>query len=135
MNSEIINTEIMNTKPTGGRVGRVARLPLQARTIVNQALRDGVPYKDIVSKLFDSGHPGISPDSIGSWAGGGYRDWLAKQEFSEMLHPLGSTTQSLLAQVGPDAIPKEERRLRHAALIESYIKSKNQKPTETESEI
>src|SRR5689334_5690349 len=61
------------------RTGKIARLPLETREIVNGMLRAGFRYNDIVEYLKELGHPGITPGNITFWRHHGYIDWLNHQ--------------------------------------------------------
>jgi hypothetical protein len=65
------------------RTGKIARLPFEVRTAVNEKLRDGVAYLAIAKWLFDEGHgkPGeINEQNLTNWKDGGHQDWLKEQE-------------------------------------------------------
>jgi hypothetical protein len=61
------------------RTGKVARLSARHRHRLNRMIRDGIPYKLIISKL---GKPGkaLIPNNLSEWKKGGYIDWLDRQE-------------------------------------------------------
>jgi hypothetical protein len=58
------------------RNGKIARLPENLRTLVNQKILDGVPYDQIITWLAEQGHPGILKMSLSRWTHGGFQDWL-----------------------------------------------------------
>ena len=60
--------------------GKVARLPLLTRNLVNQALRDGASYAEVVALLAAHGFTDFKKTDICTWAKRGFRDWLAQQE-------------------------------------------------------
>ncbi len=62
------------------RTGKIARLPFEIRTEVNQWIRDGVPYAQIIAFLAARGHMGINEQNLTNWKDGGHQDWLKKQE-------------------------------------------------------
>jgi len=82
--------------------GKVARLPLEMRNLVNQALRDGRTYRQIIGLLAAQGFPGFNPQNLSSWSRRGYRAWLAVQERFEAKRPLSEKAQAILGQLNPD---------------------------------
>lgn len=69
------------------RTGKIARLPFDIRTEVNQWLRDGVPYAQIIAFLAAKGYDGstesrptINEQNLTNWKDGGHQDWLKEQE-------------------------------------------------------
>src|SRR5882762_8507651 len=76
--------EIGNEDPIGygstTRKGKVARLPVSVREIVNRMLENGSRFQDIIERLDDLGYPGFQPPNISRWKSGGYLDWLALRE-------------------------------------------------------
>ena len=78
------------------RNGKIARLPLTVRELLNQRLRDGEQGKKLVAWLnalpevqavMDAefcGKP-IREQSLSEWKQGGYRDWLEYQEAREVM--------------------------------------------------
>src|SRR6267143_642955 len=62
------------------RKGKVARLPVSVREIVNRMLENGSRFQDIIERLDDLGYPGFQPPNISRWKSGGYLDWLALRE-------------------------------------------------------
>lgn len=61
------------------RKGRIASLPKLQRDMVGRMLRNGVPYKNIVAALSDSGF-NISERNVSTWATGGYLEWRFEQD-------------------------------------------------------
>src|SRR5258706_305730 len=72
--------ETSNRDPIGygstTRKGKVARLPVSIREIVNRMLENGSRFQDIIARLDDLGYPGFQPPNISRWKSGGYLDWL-----------------------------------------------------------
>jgi hypothetical protein len=68
-----------NKKRMTRRTGRVASLPRLQRDMVNRMLWNGVPYKNIVAALDDSGFA-VNERNISNWATGGYLEWRLEQE-------------------------------------------------------
>lgn len=69
------------------RTGKIARLPFAVRTEVNQWLRDGLPYMQIIAFLAARGYDGstesrptINEQNLTNWKDGGHQDWLKEQE-------------------------------------------------------
>src|ERR1700722_1887040 len=76
--------------------GKVARLPLEIRNMVNQALRDGRRYSEIIGLLAAQGFPGFKSQNLSNWFVGGFREWLAVQERFEAKRPLSDKAQAML---------------------------------------
>jgi hypothetical protein len=81
--------------------GKVARLPLEMRNLVNQSLRDGRPYREIVVLLAAEGFAGFTEHNISNWRKIGYRDWLQVQERFDAARPLSDKALALLGQLSP----------------------------------
>ena len=67
------------------RNGKIARLPNDVREVVNQMIRDGAEYSEIVEELRVLGHEDIRPRNVSRWYQGGYQDWLKEQNQLEEL--------------------------------------------------
>ena len=78
------------------RNGKIARLPADLRTELNQRLANGEMIKplaewlnglpkvqEVMQKSFE-GRP-INEDNISEWKNGGYRDWEASQRMGEQV--------------------------------------------------
>lgn len=76
---ELTGNETTRLNRNSTRTGKIARLPLDIREIVNGMLRGGFRYNDIVAHLNDLGHPGITPGNITFWKHHGYIEWLTHQ--------------------------------------------------------
>jgi hypothetical protein len=61
------------------RRGRIARLPKPQRDMVGRMLWNGVPYKNIVAALGESGFA-VNERNISRWANGGYPEWRFEQD-------------------------------------------------------
>jgi hypothetical protein len=84
-------TLTIDLKPTGARVGKIARLPSIIREQLNNRLFNGALGKEIISWLNASpevtrimaeqfaGKP-ISENNLSEWRRGGYQDWLRQRE-------------------------------------------------------
>lgn len=62
------------------RKGKVAQLPFEIRSQVNEWIRDGVTYAEICQRLAAAGHPDMNEMNISNWKDGGHQDWLKEQE-------------------------------------------------------
>jgi len=71
------------TPPLKTRVGKIARLPIEIREHVNELLRAGRTYNQVVAALTKLGFPGISERNICNWKHGGYVDWLRERQQAE----------------------------------------------------
>lgn len=58
------------------RTGKIARLPFDTRTVVNEMLRDGKPYSEIIFAIGDSD---VNEQNLTNWKEGGHQDWLKEQ--------------------------------------------------------
>jgi len=67
------------------RTGKIATLPSAIRVWVNEALVDGLTYKDVCAGLETRGYPGYSLSGIARWFQGGHQDWLLELERREAL--------------------------------------------------
>lgn len=70
---------------THRRWSRIQRLPAKVRLSINQALRDGQTYDEILKQLATGGHVHITYDNVATWFKTGYADWLRDQEHFEKL--------------------------------------------------
>jgi hypothetical protein len=61
------------------RNGKIARLPKEARDIINRMLDDGLPARVIIDELGDAGR-GLNAQNITNLVQGGYQDYLRHQE-------------------------------------------------------
>ena len=61
------------------RTGKIAQLPKSTRDHLNQMLRDGLTYREIIEKLADDGKD-LNEPNLCLWFQGGYQDWLKQQE-------------------------------------------------------
>jgi hypothetical protein len=80
------------------RWGRIPRLPAKARLYINQSLRDGATYGEILEQLANDGHTHISYENLVNWYRTGFVDWLRDQEHFEKLV---LTTDGTSAQTTP----------------------------------
>lgn len=69
------------------RKGRIAQLPYEMRTRVNEMLRDGRPYKVVAAECIRAGFPDVNEKNVEYWAKPdpdtgtcGHQDWLREQE-------------------------------------------------------
>lgn len=65
------------------RTGKIARLPYEVRTRVNEMIRDGFTYADIIGWLIAEGHcqaRDVNDQNLSNWKEGGFRDWLGEQQ-------------------------------------------------------
>jgi len=82
-------------------MGRVAGLPVALRNVVNEALRDGKEYGEVISELESHGIFGITRWVLGRWRRAGYARWLREQEAFERLHGLSAEKRGLMGQLQP----------------------------------
>jgi len=95
--------------------GRVARLPLPARNLVNQALRDGCAYVDVIALLAAHGFNDFKKRDLVAWTKRGYRQWLAEQERFELSRRRSDRATALLGSL------REDGRCELADLNESIL--------------
>jgi len=82
--------------------GKVARLAMPIRNMVNQSLRDGVRYVDIIATLKSHGYHNFQPAHLGNWVRAGYRTWLTAQETFERSRQTSEATAALLGSLRAD---------------------------------
>jgi hypothetical protein len=82
--------------------GKVARLPLHTRNLVNQALRDGSTYANVIALLAAHGFRGFNKHDLIAWTKRGYRQWLAEQERFELGRQRSERTAALLGSLRED---------------------------------
>lgn len=95
---------------TTTRNGKIARLPKAIREEINQRLEDGATavslvewlnglpeVQDLIQSQF-GGHP-ILEQNLSQWKGGGYQDWLRKQEAKELVEEIYEKGQELKEQM------------------------------------
>jgi hypothetical protein len=81
------------------RRGKVARLPKSARDQINQMLRDGASYTQILTRINSTPEFSnllLSKHNLSRWKRGGYQDWLARQEWREDVRDRQSESLELL---------------------------------------
>jgi hypothetical protein len=72
---------LRNPKSRRLRNGKIARLPVHVRDQVSRMLYEGRPYDQIANQLNEENYgEQITRQNIGSWAKGGYPDWLKTHE-------------------------------------------------------
>jgi hypothetical protein len=81
--------------------GKVARLPVEARNLVNQGMRDGKAQVEIMAELEAMGFAGVTRSNLSRWRKGGYARWLEAQESFERAHALSAESEALLGQLQP----------------------------------
>lgn len=59
------------------RTGKIARLPFEVRTRVNEMLRDGKTYQEIIDFALPAD---LNEQNLTNWKEGGHQDWLQEQE-------------------------------------------------------
>jgi hypothetical protein len=80
------------------RKGKVARLPKAARDKLNNALLDGMPFKQAIAALGDEGK-GLTEDNVTSWKKhGGYAEWLKERQFLDEWRAKWEFADDLVAQ-------------------------------------
>src|SRR5580765_1222594 len=82
VNPQTPQTDAASQPKRRRRTGKIARLKKVDRDRLNQMLRDGEPYADILEKL---GEPAkhITVQNVSDWSRGGYLDWESDQEWLE----------------------------------------------------
>src|SRR5690242_15449076 len=80
------------------RKGKIARLPLKIRQVVNEMLEDGTTYPRIVEHLTGLGYPDICERNVSRWYLGGFQDWKREQERLVALQVDVEFAQSVMAQ-------------------------------------
>jgi len=99
--------------------GKVARLPVDVRNVVNQGMRDGKPQIEIIAELEGLGFSGFFKSNLSQWRKGGYARWLEAQEAFERAHALSAEGEALLGQLQPGG--KSERADLGEAMLGSQL--------------
>lgn len=60
--------------------GKIGRLPVNVRNRINEMMRDGRPYEEIISFAAEHGEPNLKPQNVTAWKEYGYQEWLRRQE-------------------------------------------------------
>jgi hypothetical protein len=81
------------------RNGKIARLPKEARDIINHMLDDGLPSRVIIDELGDAGR-GLNAQNLTNWVQGGYEDYLQHQEAIEQAKIQAEFATELLRENG-----------------------------------
>ncbi|MGZ5567307.1 MAG: hypothetical protein ACXWKG_09860 [Limisphaerales bacterium] len=71
----VTSTPFLPQQKARRRTGKVATLPADLRQFVNESLENGLSYEAIATELTAKGRP-VAKHNIGTWARGGYRDYL-----------------------------------------------------------
>ena len=71
-------------QPPAGKLrnGKVARLPKELRDRINQMMRDGKVYAEILIAVREDA-PHLNEDNLANWKSGGYTEWLRRMERRE----------------------------------------------------
>ena len=112
--------EESSQKPTGRRNGFVARKPQEVREKINLMLLDGITYPKIVENLGEDGK-GLNEDSIGTWARGGYQDWLDNLDRAGALRFAREATMNLLKEKAGTPVQDAARTVAATQLYELLI--------------
>jgi len=91
----MIKKNMTAERESGRRRGNVARLPKEARDIINGMIEDGVGYREIIERLGEAGK-GLDESNLSRWKNGGYQDWLAGQRFIERMRARQETPADLV---------------------------------------
>jgi hypothetical protein len=92
---------MMRTKYVRQGCGKVARLPVEIRNLVNMGLRDGKRQVEMIGELEALGFGGISRANLSQWRKRGYQVWLEGQEAFEREHEFSAEAKALLGQLQP----------------------------------
>ena len=69
---------------TGGRIGKVARLPKSIRDKISQLMLDGRTYLQIIAELGEEGES-LTEDNLGTWKSSGYLEYRRdEKEMADM---------------------------------------------------
>lgn len=97
------------------RNGKIARLPVAIRTLLNQRLRNGETGKQLVEWLNGlpvarevmqaefAGRP-VNEQNLSEWKQGGYEDWLRHQETCAWVRTLVEESADLEEEAGDDSV-------------------------------
>jgi hypothetical protein len=98
----VTSTPILPRQRARRRTGKVALLPADLRQFVNDSLDNGLPYHAIATELTAKGHP-IAKHNIGTWARGGYRDYLDHKQQQAIMRERTDKITSLAFSVHDDS--------------------------------
>ena len=87
------------------RTGKVASLPKAARDLLNAALDDGLPYRQIIQNLGPQGG-GLNENNISEWKDGGYQDYLQDKFWRDDMRARQETFLDLIAGSDPLKLPE-----------------------------
>jgi hypothetical protein len=62
------------------RNGKVAKLPPDIQTFVNEQILKNISYEYIRAQLAQKGYPGFSNSNLNRWKIGGFREWVFNQQ-------------------------------------------------------
>ncbi len=60
--------------------GKIGRLPAQVRLRINEMMRDGRPYEEVIAFAAKNGEATLTPQNVSSWKEHGHQEWLRRQE-------------------------------------------------------
>jgi hypothetical protein len=92
-------TDILPTRPSTRRNGKIARLPKETREMINRMIDDGLPYKVIIDELGETGE-GLNLQNLTNWKQGGYQEWVKNQELIERTNAQTEHAIDLMRETG-----------------------------------
>jgi hypothetical protein len=78
---------------------KIARLPSEAREMINESIADNIPNAEIITRLEAMGHHDITPKNLSRWAYSGYLTWLQHRENKEFLQQQADASADLMRQL------------------------------------
>ena len=70
-----------------GPVSKIAQLPTELRSLVNQLLDQGKSYEEVIEEMSRHG-VSLTLDNMGKWFNGPYQDYLSALEWRDELQQL-----------------------------------------------
>ncbi len=107
-------------EPGSRRTGKVARLPKPVRDQLNQMLRDGLTYNQILLALGDQARD-LNEDCLSTWRLGGYQDWLRQQQRVDQQQATYEIALDLVSQDSGFTIQKAARQLIAAQICQLLL--------------
>jgi len=62
------------------RIGKIARAPKAVRDVINEMIRDGATYAQVIKVAEKHDVFGLNEQNLTNWKEGGYQEWLREQE-------------------------------------------------------
>ncbi|HEV2209329.1 MAG TPA: hypothetical protein VG167_11175 [Verrucomicrobiae bacterium] len=101
------------------RNGKIARLPLHIRHMLNRMLDDGLPYHVVIDELGEHGR-GLNSQNITNWVQGGYQDHLKHLDAVERAKAVVEALAQFLQENGDIDVTQLRRACQQVAAIQLF---------------